>query len=54
MDARCRERLFDHFIVTPEKDRAIREGIDAKIKEAGRKEIKPLPPDPDPDDSGVS
>jgi hypothetical protein len=48
------ERLFDHFIVTPEKDRAIREGIDAKIKEAGRKEIKPLPPDPDPDDSGVS
>ena len=48
------ERLFDHFIVTPEKDRAIREGIDPKIKEAGRKEIKPLPPDPDPDDSGVS
>lgn len=41
------ERLFDYFIVGPEKDRILKEGIDAKLKEAGRNEIKPLPPDPE-------
>lgn len=41
------ERLFDYFIVAPARDRQLREGIDAKLKEAGRKEIKPLPPDPE-------
>jgi hypothetical protein len=32
-------RLFDHFIIGPEKDRQMREGMDQKIKAANRKEI---------------
>jgi hypothetical protein len=33
------ERLFDYFIVDPEKDRRLREGMDAKIAQAGRKPV---------------
>jgi hypothetical protein len=33
------DRLFDHFIVTPEKDRRMRESMDAKLKAAGRRPI---------------
>jgi hypothetical protein len=40
------DRLFDYFIVSPEKSRKLREGIAEKIKEAGRKEIPPLPDAP--------
>lgn len=40
------ERLFDHLIVTPTKDRAKRDAVAAKVKAAGRKPIKPLPDDP--------
>jgi hypothetical protein len=39
------ERLFDYFIVGPDIDRKLREGMDAKVEAAGRKAIKPLPPD---------
>jgi hypothetical protein len=39
------DRLFDHFIVTPEKDRRLREAMDVKLEEAGRKPISPLPVD---------
>jgi len=35
------DRLFDHFIVAPEKDRKMRASMDAKLKAAGRKPIKP-------------
>jgi hypothetical protein len=35
------DRLFDHFIISPEKDRQIRASMDAKIEAAGRKQIKP-------------
>jgi hypothetical protein len=47
------ERLFDYFIVSPSRSATLREGIDAKLKAAGRKAIKPLqadselPSDPD-------
>jgi hypothetical protein len=39
------ERLFDYFIVAPEKDRKLREGMDAKLEAADRKPIQPLSPD---------
>jgi hypothetical protein len=35
--------LFAYFIVDPETDRAIRDRIDQKLKDAGRKPIKGLP-----------
>ncbi len=35
------DRLFDHFIVTPERDRKMRESMDERIKAAGRKPIEP-------------
>ena len=41
------DSLFEHFIVAPERDRSIRESIASKIEKAGRKAIKPLPPDPE-------
>ena len=41
------ERLFDYFIVGPERDKNLREGMDAKIGKANRKPI-PLPPDLQP------
>lgn len=34
------ERLFDYFIVGPEMDRKLREGMDAKLAEANRRPIK--------------
>jgi hypothetical protein len=37
------DRLFDHFIVTPENDRRLRAAMDAKLAEAQRAPIKPLP-----------
>lgn len=40
------ERLFDHLIVTPAKDRKQRDVVAAKLKAAGRKPIKALPDDP--------
>jgi hypothetical protein len=36
------ERLFDYLIVSPAKDKKMRDTIDAKIQAAGRKPIKPL------------
>jgi hypothetical protein len=36
------DRLFEHFIVTPERDKAMRKKMDERIKAVGRKEIKPL------------
>ncbi len=39
------ERLFDYFIVSPEKDRKIREAFDEKLKAAKRKPIPALPED---------
>jgi Domain of unknown function (DUF4145) len=36
------DRLFDHFIVTPERDRRMRATMDERIKQAGRKPIPPL------------
>ena len=35
------ERLFDYFIVTPEKDRKMRAAFDEKLKEANRNPIVP-------------
>jgi hypothetical protein len=35
------DRLFDYFIVAPERDRKMREAMDKRIKDAGRKEINP-------------
>jgi hypothetical protein len=40
------ERLFEYLIVDPAGDQKMRDGIDDKIKAAGRKPIKPLPDDP--------
>jgi len=40
------DRLFDYFIVTPQKDAEIRTAFDEKIAEAGRRPITPLPDDP--------
>jgi len=40
------DRLFDYFIETPAQDQKIREGMDERIKGAGRKPIEPLPDDP--------
>jgi len=37
------ERLFDLFIVTPERDKAMRDGIEEKRKQAGRAELPRLP-----------
>jgi Domain of unknown function (DUF4145) len=37
------DRLFDHFIIGPERDRRMREAMDEKIKEAGRPDVPPLP-----------
>lgn len=35
------DRLFDYFIVTPARDKEMRAKMDKKIKEAGRKPVKP-------------
>jgi hypothetical protein len=40
------DRLFDYFIVDPEKNRKMREGFDKKLGDAGRRPISPLPDDP--------
>jgi hypothetical protein len=40
------DRLFEYLIVTPEKDRAMRETFDQKIADASRTAIPPLPDDP--------
>ena len=40
------ERLFDLFIVTPERDKAMRDGIKEKGKQAGRAELPGLPDEP--------
>jgi hypothetical protein len=40
------ERLFEDLIVSPAVDKKMRDGIDEKIKIAGRKAVKPLPDDP--------
>jgi Domain of unknown function (DUF4145) len=37
------DRIFEHFIVGPERDKRMREAVGEKIKEAGRREIPPLP-----------
>jgi hypothetical protein len=34
--------LFDYFIIAPERDRAMREVMDEKLKAAGRRAIEPL------------
>jgi hypothetical protein len=39
------ERLFDYFIVAPAKADKLKTGMDAKLADAGRKPIKPLPLD---------
>lgn len=41
------ERLFDYFIVSPEKDREIAAKWDENLKDAGRRPIKPLPSESD-------
>lgn len=33
--------LFDHFIINPERNKRMREGMDEKIKAAGRKSLEP-------------
>jgi hypothetical protein len=38
------ERLFDYFILTPQRDKKMREQFDKKLEEAKRKPIEP-PPD---------
>lgn len=37
------DRLFDYFIVSPEKDKNLYESMDRQLEQAGRKPIKPLP-----------
>jgi len=37
------QRLFDYFIITPERDKAMREAFDKKLEEASRKPIEPVP-----------
>ncbi len=37
------EDLFDYFIVSPEKDRLLREAMDKKLDQTGRKPIKKPP-----------
>src|SRR2546426_99767 len=39
------ERLLDYFIVSAAKDKAVRDEVDQKLKDTGRKPIKPLPED---------
>lgn len=39
------DRLFDYFIVTPAQDQRMREAMNERIKDAGRKPIEPLPDD---------
>lgn len=36
-------RLFDYFIISPEKDRKMRETFDEKLKDANRRPIVPPP-----------
>ena len=43
------DRLFEHFIVTPAQDRKMREAMDDRIEDAGRKPIEPLADDPPPE-----
>jgi Domain of unknown function (DUF4145) len=40
------DRLFAYFIVTPERDKAMRTAFDEKLREAERKPIPPLPDEP--------
>ncbi|MGZ4300657.1 MAG: DUF4145 domain-containing protein [Gaiellaceae bacterium] len=35
------DRLFEYFIVGPERDRKMREGFDKKLEDAGRKPLAP-------------
>lgn len=35
------ERLFEYFIVTPQRDKKMRVQMDERIKQAGRKPINP-------------
>jgi hypothetical protein len=37
------ERLFDLLIITPARDKAMRDGIEQKRRQAGRAELPPLP-----------
>jgi hypothetical protein len=39
------DRLFDYFIVAPERDRKMREGFDKKLDDAGRKPLTTAPDD---------
>jgi hypothetical protein len=41
------DRLFEYFIVEPEKDKRLRRAWDQKLSDAGRKPIPPAPPDPE-------
>ncbi len=45
------DRFFDYFITTPAQDRKIREAMDERIRDAGRKPIMPLSDDPSETDS---
>jgi len=40
------DRLYDYFIISPERDRKMQKQMDERLKEAGRNPIKPLPDDP--------
>jgi len=40
------DRLFDYFIVTPDRDQKMRDAMDERIKAAGRRPIEPPPVDP--------
>jgi hypothetical protein len=39
------DSLFDYFIVAPERNRTLREAMDKKIEDAGRKPLTAPPPD---------
>ena len=38
------DRLFDYFILDPERDKALRSKWDTNLQDTGRKPIKPVPP----------
>lgn len=40
------DRLFDYFVLDPERDKKLRATWDQNVQEAGRKPIPPVPPDP--------
>jgi hypothetical protein len=41
------DRLFDYFIVDPERDRQMQAKWDKNVADVGRKPITPVPPDPE-------